>query len=65
MAVKKIGEKYVCKVCGNEAQITKVGGGALVCCGRPMVLMTEQDLDCDIKAKDDGREEDPGCAISG
>ena len=36
MAVQKVGEKYICKVCGNEVTVTKVGGGELVCCGRPM-----------------------------
>ena len=36
--VKKMlfGEKYKCNVCGNEAVVTKVGGGALVCCGQEM-----------------------------
>lgn len=36
MAVKKIGQKYRCSVCGNEVIVTKVGGGELVCCGKPM-----------------------------
>lgn len=27
MAVKKVGEKYRCNVCGNEVTVTKVGGG--------------------------------------
>lgn len=36
MAVKKVGEKYKCNVCGNEVTVTKVGGGELVCCGKPM-----------------------------
>lgn len=39
MAVKKIGEKYYCTICGNEVVVTKVGGGALVCCGEEMVLV--------------------------
>jgi desulfoferrodoxin-like iron-binding protein len=38
MGVKSVGEKYRCEVCGNEVEVTKVGGGALVCCGMPMVL---------------------------
>ena len=38
MGVKKIGEKYRCEVCGNEVEVTKVGGGTLVCCGKPMAL---------------------------
>jgi len=36
MAVKKVGEKYICNVCGNEVEVTAVGGGELVCCGQPM-----------------------------
>ena len=38
-AVKKVGEKYVCDICGNEVKVTKVGGGELVCCGQPMTSM--------------------------
>jgi len=36
MGVKKTGEKYRCNVCGNEVVVTKVGGGELVCCNKPM-----------------------------
>ncbi len=36
MAVWRTGEKYKCKVCGNEVVVTKVGGGTLVCCGKEM-----------------------------
>lgn len=36
MAVKNIGEKYRCNVCGNEVIVIKVGGGELICCGKPM-----------------------------
>ena len=39
MGVKEIGEKYRCNVCGNEVAVTKVGGGILVCCGKPMELI--------------------------
>ena len=41
--VKKIGEKYHCNVCGNEVEVIKVGGGELVCCGKPMNLLDEQE----------------------
>ena len=41
MAVEKIGEKYKCNVCGNEVTVTKVGGGELVCCGKPMEKIPE------------------------
>lgn len=36
MGVEKVGEKYKCNICGNEVEVTKVGGGELVCCGQPM-----------------------------
>lgn len=36
MAVKQIGEKYKCNVCGNQVIVIKVGGGELVCCAKPM-----------------------------
>ncbi len=41
--VKKVGEKYVCEICGNEVEVTKVGGGELVCCGKPMALKSQED----------------------
>jgi desulfoferrodoxin-like iron-binding protein len=34
--VKEIGEKYYCSICGNEVEVTKAGGGELVCCNQPM-----------------------------
>ncbi len=34
--VKKVGEVYKCAVCGNVVEVTKVGGGELVCCDQPM-----------------------------
>ena len=40
MAVKKVGEKYRCNVCGNEVTVTKAGGGTLVCCGQDMELIS-------------------------
>jgi len=42
MAVKKVGEKYHCNVCGNEVTVTKVGGGTLVCCGEDMKLLKQR-----------------------
>ena len=36
MAVEKVGEIYICNICGNEVSVTKAGGGELVCCGQPM-----------------------------
>lgn len=45
MAVKKRGEVYKCSVCGNIVQVNFVGGGDLVCCGKPMVLQVENTVD--------------------
>jgi desulfoferrodoxin-like iron-binding protein len=39
MAVSRKGEKYICNICGNEVEVTKVGGGTLVCCGEDMELI--------------------------
>ena len=39
MAVKNVGERYRCDICGNEVTVTKVGGGVLVCCGEDMELI--------------------------
>ena len=36
MNVEKEGEKYRCNVCGNEVEVTRAGGGELVCCDQPM-----------------------------
>ena len=40
MAVRKVGEKYRCDVCGNEVTVTKVGDGTLLCCGQNMKLVS-------------------------
>lgn len=36
MAVKTIGERFYCNICGNEVSVIKVGGGELVCCDQHM-----------------------------
>jgi desulfoferrodoxin-like iron-binding protein len=36
MAVKNVGEKYKCNICGNEVTVTKAGGGTLICYGKAM-----------------------------
>lgn len=45
MAVKKINEVYKCAVCGNIVEVTRAGGGTLVCCGQDMVLQEENTTD--------------------
>jgi desulfoferrodoxin-like iron-binding protein len=37
--VHKVGEVYRCEICGNVVEVIEAGGGELVCCGEPMVLM--------------------------
>ncbi len=46
----KILEVYKCDVCGNIVEVLHVGGGELVCCGKPMRLLEEK------TAKQEGRE---------
>ena len=36
-----MGEVYKCSVCGNIIEVLHVGGGELVCCGKPMILVKE------------------------
>jgi superoxide reductase len=40
---------YKCNNCGNIVEVLHVGGGELVCCGRPMELLKE-------KTEDEGKE---------
>jgi len=34
-------ETYRCEVCGNEVEVSNVGGGTLSCCSEDMVMVTE------------------------
>jgi superoxide reductase len=36
----KLGEVYFCKTCGNKVKVLSTGMGTLVCCGKPMALVT-------------------------
>ena len=38
-------EIYKCNVCGNIIEVVHAGDGELVCCGQPMVLMSENTVD--------------------
>ena len=38
-------EVYKCALCGNIVETVHTGGGTLVCCGAPMLLMTENTVD--------------------
>ena len=37
--VKKVGERFKCELCENVVEVIEVGGGELVCCNQPMVLL--------------------------
>ena len=41
----KRSEVYKCEVCGNIVEVLHEGAGELVCCGKPMKLMTENTTD--------------------
>ena len=36
---------YKCEMCGNIIEVLHAGPGELVCCGKPMVLFTENSVD--------------------
>jgi superoxide reductase len=38
-------EIYKCEVCGNIVEVVHGGDGELVCCGQPMLLVTENTVD--------------------
>jgi superoxide reductase len=38
-------EVYKCDLCGNIVEVLHGADGELVCCGQPMVLMTENTVD--------------------
>lgn len=41
----KSGEVYRCNICGNMVTMLHTGKGQLVCCGKPMELLTEKTAD--------------------
>jgi superoxide reductase len=38
----KMGQVYVCEVCGNKVKMLVAGKGQLICCGQPMKLTEEK-----------------------
>ena len=38
-------EVYKCELCGNIVEVLNGGKGELVCCGKPMTLLTENTVD--------------------
>jgi superoxide reductase len=45
MNVTKRLQVFKCSVCGNIVAVLHVGGGQLVCCGKPMELLEEKTED--------------------
>lgn len=45
MANVKRDQMYECNECGNIVEVTKSGGGELVCCGKPMKLLVPKTAD--------------------
>ncbi|MHA1130762.1 MAG: desulfoferrodoxin FeS4 iron-binding domain-containing protein [Candidatus Helarchaeota archaeon] len=37
--VKEVGQVFKCLICGNVVEVKEAGGGELICCGKPMVLV--------------------------
>jgi superoxide reductase len=40
---------YKCNVCGNIVEVLHGGGGELVCCNEPMVLLVENTVDAALE----------------
>jgi superoxide reductase len=38
-------EIYKCEICGNIVEVVHEGGGVLICCGQPMKLQKENEVD--------------------
>ena len=43
--VEKVGEIWRCDVCGNVVEVKEAGGGQLLCCGGPMILVSREGAD--------------------
>jgi superoxide reductase len=43
--VTKLKQVYKCDVCGNIIEVVHAAPGELVCCGKPMQLITENTVD--------------------
>ncbi len=40
--LNKVGQIYVCEICGNKVEMVVAGKGQLFCCGQPMKLVGEK-----------------------
>ena len=41
----KLNQIYKCELCGNIVEVLHTGGGELVCCNQPMLLLEENTTD--------------------
>jgi superoxide reductase len=48
MAIER-NQIYKCPHCGNMVEVVHAGGGTLVCCGDPMLLLTENTTDAAVE----------------
>jgi desulfoferrodoxin-like iron-binding protein len=55
MAVKNVGEKYKCNICGNVVEVINSGGGTLLCCNRPMQKF--KDVSASLLERKEGEDE--------
>lgn len=44
-----LNEVYKCPVCGNIIEVVHAGGGNLICCGQPMLLLKENTVDASLE----------------
>jgi superoxide reductase len=42
-------EIYKCEICGNIVEVVHEGEGTLVCCGQPMKLQKENEVDASLE----------------
>ncbi len=45
----EVNQAYKCSICGNIVELVHVGGGQLVCCGKPMDLLSEKSEDAGME----------------
>lgn len=37
--INRVGDKFRYNICGEVVEVIEVGGGELICCGKPMNLV--------------------------
>lgn len=45
MSMSALLEIYQCQICANMVELVRAGKGQLVCCGQPMLVLTENTVD--------------------